>query len=148
MKLDRMFFARRILILSAAAHLVPSAGRLIFRHKTLTDSTTTTLSINHGVLFWQRRRVILLPWLLVKRRPLSCRNMVFLLSVKRLRGVFSGSTRWKAAAATGRGGKTTAIDDEDTAFSYKSVCTPRTGWFSALPAFAMAEHEAGPEVYE
>ncbi|KAJ5278803.1 hypothetical protein N7478_004175 [Penicillium angulare] len=52
------------------------------------------------------------------------------------------------AAATGRGIKVTVIDDEDAEFTYKSVGTPRAGWFSALPAFALAGREAGLEVYE
>lgn len=52
------------------------------------------------------------------------------------------------AAAAGRGGATIKIDDEDAAFTYKSVGTPRAGWFSAKPAFEVMEKEAGPEVYQ
>ena len=51
------------------------------------------------------------------------------------------------AAAAGRGGATIKIDDEDAAFTYKSVGTPRAGWFSALPAFEVMERECGQEVY-
>ena len=39
------------------------------------------------------------------------------------------------AAAGGRGGETVKIDDEDAAFTYKSVGSPTAGWFSAKPAF-------------
>ncbi len=51
------------------------------------------------------------------------------------------------AAAAGRGGATIKIDEEDAAFTYKSVGTPRAGWFSALPAFEVMERECGQEVY-
>jgi len=49
------------------------------------------------------------------------------------------------AAAAGRGGETIKIDDEDAAFTYKSIGTPRAGWFSALPAFDVMAKEAGDE---
>lgn len=52
------------------------------------------------------------------------------------------------AAAQGRGGQTVKIDEEDAAFTYKSVGTPRAGWFSAKPAFDVMEAEAGPEVFQ
>lgn len=51
------------------------------------------------------------------------------------------------AAAAGRGGATIKIDDEDAAFTYKAVGTPRAGWFSAKPAFDVMEKECAPEVY-
>lgn len=49
------------------------------------------------------------------------------------------------AAVAGRGGATIKIDEEDAAFTYKSVGTPRAGWFSALPAFEVVEREIGDE---
>ncbi|KAH0839121.1 hypothetical protein AYO21_04715 [Fonsecaea monophora] len=49
------------------------------------------------------------------------------------------------AAAAGRGGTTVQIDDEDAAFTYKSVGTPRAGWFSAKPLFDVMAKEAGDE---
>ena len=49
------------------------------------------------------------------------------------------------AAAGGRGGETVKINDEDAAFTYKSVGTPRAGWFSAKPAFDVMEKEVGDE---
>lgn len=52
------------------------------------------------------------------------------------------------AAVAGRGGGLVKIDDEDAAFTYKSVGTPRAGWFSAKPAFDVMEKEAGPEVFQ
>ena len=52
------------------------------------------------------------------------------------------------AAAGGRGGETVKINESDAAFTYKSVGTPRAGWFSAKPAFDVMEKEAGPEVYQ
>lgn len=52
------------------------------------------------------------------------------------------------AAAAGRGGATIKIDDEDAAFTYKAVGTPRAGWFSAKPAFDVMEAECAPEVYQ
>lgn len=47
------------------------------------------------------------------------------------------------AAAGGRGHETVKIDEEDAAYTYKSVGSERAGWFSAQPSFAMMEHEAG-----
>jgi ribulose-5-phosphate 4-epimerase/fuculose-1-phosphate aldolase len=49
------------------------------------------------------------------------------------------------AACAGRGGATIKIDDEDAEFTYKSVGTPRAGWFSALPQFDMMARECGDE---
>ncbi|KIX99756.1 uncharacterized protein Z520_04392 [Fonsecaea multimorphosa CBS 102226] len=49
------------------------------------------------------------------------------------------------AAAAGRGGTTVKIDDEDAAFTYKSVGTPRAGWFSAKPLFDVMIQEIGDE---
>lgn len=49
------------------------------------------------------------------------------------------------AACAGRGGATIKIDDEDAAFTYKSVGSPRAGWFSALPAFDVMAMECGDE---
>lgn len=47
------------------------------------------------------------------------------------------------AAAGGRGTETVRIDDEDAAFTYKTVGTPRAGWFSAKPTFDVIEKECG-----
>ena len=46
------------------------------------------------------------------------------------------------AAAAGRGGQTVKINEEDAAYTYKTVGSPMAGWFSALPEFdvIMAEH--------
>lgn len=52
------------------------------------------------------------------------------------------------AAAAGRGWETVKIDEEDAAFTYKSVGTPRAGWFSAKPAFDVMEAESAPEVFQ
>ncbi|KAF2138072.1 uncharacterized protein K452DRAFT_321436 [Aplosporella prunicola CBS 121167] len=45
------------------------------------------------------------------------------------------------AAAGGRGDKTVKIDDEDAAFTCKSIGTPRAGWFSAKPLFDLIHKE-------
>lgn len=47
------------------------------------------------------------------------------------------------AAAGGRGGETVKINDEDAAYSYKSVGSEMAGWFSAKPTFDMMESEVG-----
>lgn len=47
------------------------------------------------------------------------------------------------AAAAGRGGVTVKVDDEDAAYTYKTIGTEPAGWFSARPTFDMMEHEAG-----
>jgi ribulose-5-phosphate 4-epimerase/fuculose-1-phosphate aldolase len=51
------------------------------------------------------------------------------------------------AAAAGRGGgcTTVKISEEDAAFTYRSVGTPRAGWFAAKPMFDVMAKEAGPE---
>lgn len=49
------------------------------------------------------------------------------------------------AAAGGRGGETVKIDEEDAAFTYKSVGTPLAGWFSAKPAFDVMAKECNDE---
>lgn len=49
------------------------------------------------------------------------------------------------AAAAGRNGATIKIDDEDAAFTYKAVGTPRAGWFSAKPLFDLMAKEVGDE---
>ncbi|OQV04212.1 Clas II Aldolase and Adducin domain-containing protein [Cladophialophora immunda] len=47
------------------------------------------------------------------------------------------------AAALGRGIQTIKIDDEDAAFTYKTIGTPRAGWFSAQPMFDVMAEEVG-----
>ncbi|KIW88802.1 uncharacterized protein Z519_10286 [Cladophialophora bantiana CBS 173.52] len=47
------------------------------------------------------------------------------------------------AAAGGRGEVTTKIDDEDAAFTYKAIGSPRAGWFSAKPLFDAIAEEVG-----
>lgn len=47
------------------------------------------------------------------------------------------------AAAGGRGHTTIKIDDDDAAFTYKTIGTPRAGWFSAKPLFDVIEKESG-----
>ena len=49
------------------------------------------------------------------------------------------------AAAGGRGGSTVKINDDDAAFTYKTVGVPRAGWFSAKPLFDVIEKECGRE---
>lgn len=49
------------------------------------------------------------------------------------------------AAAGGRGHETVKIDDEDAAYTYKTVGTPRAGWFSAKPTFDVVERECGAD---
>lgn len=48
-----------------------------------------------------------------------------------------------AAAANSPGGKTLKIDDEDAAFTFKSVGMPGVGWFSAQPTFDVLIEEIG-----
>lgn len=45
------------------------------------------------------------------------------------------------AAANGRGGETIKIDEADAAFTYKSVGTPKAGWFNAQPLFDVIHEE-------
>ncbi|CAK41674.1 hypothetical protein CBS63078_1364 [Aspergillus niger] len=47
------------------------------------------------------------------------------------------------AAAAGRGGQTVKVDEADAAFTYKSVGTPRAGYFSAKPMFDLIHEETG-----
>jgi ribulose-5-phosphate 4-epimerase/fuculose-1-phosphate aldolase len=49
------------------------------------------------------------------------------------------------AAAAGRGGETVKIEEEDARFTYKTVGSPRAGWFSAKPAFDVMAKEVGDE---
>jgi len=49
------------------------------------------------------------------------------------------------AACRGTGGETVKIDDEDAVYTYKSIGTPKAGWFSAKPTFDMMAHESGVE---
>jgi len=45
------------------------------------------------------------------------------------------------AAATGRGGETKKIGDEEARFKYKAVGSPLAGWFSAKPLFDVIHKE-------
>jgi ribulose-5-phosphate 4-epimerase/fuculose-1-phosphate aldolase len=47
------------------------------------------------------------------------------------------------AAAGGRGGETTKIDEKDAEYTYKTVGTEMAGWFSAKPTFDIMESESG-----
>lgn len=49
------------------------------------------------------------------------------------------------AAAAGRGGETVKINEEDAAYTFKSVGTEIAGWFSAKPVFDLMESEAGAD---
>ena len=49
------------------------------------------------------------------------------------------------AAAGGRGGETVKIADEDATFTYKTIGTPRAGWFSAKPLFDVVEKQCNSE---
>lgn len=46
-------------------------------------------------------------------------------------------------AAAARGGETVKISDQDAAFTYKSVGSPRAGWFNAQPLFDTMARETG-----
>ena len=50
------------------------------------------------------------------------------------------------AAAAGRGIETIKINDEDAAYTYKTIGTPRAGWFSAKPEFDVIMSEYGNEI--
>ena len=50
------------------------------------------------------------------------------------------------AAAAGRGGQTIKIDEEDAAYTYKTVGTPMAGFFSALPEFDVMLAEQGDDI--
>ncbi|KAJ5352689.1 hypothetical protein N7452_001663 [Penicillium brevicompactum] len=52
------------------------------------------------------------------------------------------------AAAAGRGGETVKIDEVDAAFTYKTVGTPKAGWFSAKPLFDVIHAETKGEYLE
>ncbi|KAI9761857.1 MAG: hypothetical protein M4579_000797 [Chaenotheca gracillima] len=45
------------------------------------------------------------------------------------------------AAAGGRGIETQKINDEDAAYTYKTIGTPMAGWFSAKPTFDLIHNE-------
>lgn len=45
------------------------------------------------------------------------------------------------AAAAGRGGTTVKIPDEDAAYTYKAVGSPKAGYFSAMPMFDVIHRE-------
>ena len=49
------------------------------------------------------------------------------------------------AAAGGRGHATVKIHAEDAAYTYKTVGTPRAGFFSAKPLFDVIHKECDPE---
>jgi ribulose-5-phosphate 4-epimerase/fuculose-1-phosphate aldolase len=49
------------------------------------------------------------------------------------------------AAASGRGGETVKVSDEDAAFTYQTVGTPIAGWFSAKPLFDVIHRETNGE---
>ncbi|KAI4201817.1 MAG: hypothetical protein LQ350_003017 [Teloschistes chrysophthalmus] len=49
------------------------------------------------------------------------------------------------AAAGGRGHETVKIHDDDAAFTYKTIGTPKAGWFSAKPLFDVIEKECGAD---
>ncbi|KAK4690391.1 hypothetical protein P7C71_g6387, partial [Lecanoromycetidae sp. Uapishka_2] len=59
--------------------------------------------------------------------------------------VIEGGPLMADAAAGGRGHKTVKIDDEDAAFTYKTIGTPMAGWFSAKPMFDVIEKECGED---
>lgn len=49
------------------------------------------------------------------------------------------------AAAAGRGGATVKIPDEDAEYTYKTIGTPRAGYFSAKPMFDVIHRETNGE---
>ena len=49
------------------------------------------------------------------------------------------------AAAGGRGHETVKIAEDDAAFTYNAIGTPRAGWFSAKPMFDVIEREYGDD---
>ncbi|KAJ6438277.1 meiotically up-regulated 14 protein [Purpureocillium lavendulum] len=53
-----------------------------------------------------------------------------------------------AAAGSRDGGRPLVITDEDAAFTYNLIGVPNAGWFQGQPAFAVAESEAGPGVFD
>lgn len=50
------------------------------------------------------------------------------------------------AAAAGRGGETVKINVEDAAYTYKTVGTPKAGWFNAKPEFDVMMAECGDQI--
>ena len=52
------------------------------------------------------------------------------------------------AAASGRGGQTVKIGDEEALYTYKTVGTPIAGWFSAKPLFDVVHKESGGDYLE
>ncbi|KAJ4989703.1 class II aldolase and adducin domain-containing protein [Stagonosporopsis vannaccii] len=52
------------------------------------------------------------------------------------------------AAASGKGGETVKIGEEEAVFTYKTVGTPRAGWFSAKPLFDVIHKETGGDYLE
>lgn len=52
------------------------------------------------------------------------------------------------AAAKGRGGETVKIGEEEAVVTYKTVGTPRAGWFSAKPLFDVIHKETGGDYLE
>jgi len=52
------------------------------------------------------------------------------------------------AAAKGRGGETVKIADAEAAFTYKTVGSPLSGWFSAKPLFDVIHKETGGDYLE
>lgn len=52
------------------------------------------------------------------------------------------------AAAGGRGGETVKIHEEDAKVTYKTVGSPRAGWFSAKPLFDVIHKETGGDYLE
>jgi len=52
------------------------------------------------------------------------------------------------AAAGGRGGETVKINEEDAQYTYKTVGSPRAGWFSAKPLFDVIHKETGGDYLE
>ncbi|OCL06814.1 arad-like aldolase/epimerase [Glonium stellatum] len=52
------------------------------------------------------------------------------------------------AAAAGRGGSTVKIGDEEARFTYKTIGTPKAGWFSAKPLFDLIHKETGGDYLE
>ena len=47
------------------------------------------------------------------------------------------------AAATGRGGQTVKVAEDDAAVTYRTVGTPLAGWFSGQPLFDVIHEETG-----
>jgi ribulose-5-phosphate 4-epimerase/fuculose-1-phosphate aldolase len=52
------------------------------------------------------------------------------------------------AAAGGRGGETVKIGEEEAVVTYKTVGTPRAGWFSAKPLFDVIHKETQGDYLE